>query len=38
MAQKQYPHQQPFNIRGNHTDKRGWWMRGNNNAKKGGAK
>lgn len=29
------PHNQPFNIRGKHSLKRGWWLRGSNNAKKG---
>lgn len=31
MSKKQFPHQQPFNIRGNHTEKQGWWRRGHNN-------
>lgn len=30
---QQYPHQQEFNIRGNKTSKRGWWLRGHNNVK-----
>ena len=33
MSKKEFPHQQPFNIRGNHTEKRGWWKRGHNNGK-----
>ena len=24
------PHNQKFNVRGNHTTKRGWWKRGSN--------
>lgn len=29
------PANQPFNINGRRSEKRGWWVRGNNNAKKG---
>lgn len=28
------PANQPFNIRGKESEKRGWWLNGNNNGKK----
>lgn len=28
------PAAQPFNISGNRTNKKGWWLRGNNNGRK----
>lgn len=34
MSNSKYPHNQPFNINGKKSTKRGWWLIGNNNGKK----
>lgn len=32
------PHNQPFNINGRESKKRGWWLKGHNNSSKKEAK